>query len=99
MSSFAAGKRPLLLVAVGGNALIRAGQRGTADEQFENALATAGALVRLIKDGYRLVITHGNGPQVGAQLIRSETASRAAYRMPYDCCVAATQGEIGYVLL
>ena len=98
MSSFAAGKRPLLLVAVGGNALIRAGQRGTADEQFENALATAGALVRLIKDGYRLVITHGNGPQVGAQLIRSETASRAAYRMPYDCCVAATQGEIGYVL-
>jgi carbamate kinase len=98
MNSSGGDKPPLLLVAVGGNALIRAGQRGTADEQFENALATAASLVRLIRDGYRLVVTHGNGPQVGAQLIRSETASRTAYRMPYDCCVAATQGEIGYVL-
>ena len=98
MNSSAAGKPPLLLVAVGGNALLRAGQQGTADDQFESALITADALVRLIRDGYRLVITHGNGPQVGAQLIRSETAARSAYRMPYDCCVAATQGEIGYVL-
>jgi carbamate kinase len=88
----------LVLVAVGGNALIRAGQKGTAQEQFENAVDTAAAIVRLIKAGYRVVLTHGNGPQVGAMLTRSEMAAAYAYRMPLDCCVASTQGEIGYVL-
>lgn len=88
----------LVLVAVGGNALIRAGQKGTAQEQFENAVDTATAVVRLIKAGYRVVLTHGNGPQVGASLTRSELAAAHAYRLPLDCCVAATQGEIGYVL-
>lgn len=88
----------LVLVAVGGNALIRGGQTGTAQEQFENAVETAAAVVRLIRAGYRVVLTHGNGPQVGAQLIRSELAASDAYRLPLDCCVASTQGEIGYVL-
>ncbi len=88
----------LVLVAVGGNALIRNGQKGTAQEQFENAVETAAAVVRLIRAGHRVVITHGNGPQVGAQLIRSESAAAFAYRLPLDCCVASTQGEIGYVL-
>ena len=88
----------LVLVAVGGNALIRGGQKGTAQEQFENAVRTAAAVVRLIRVGYRVVLTHGNGPQVGAQLIRSESAAAHAYRLPLDCCVAATQGEVGYVL-
>jgi len=88
----------LVLVAVGGNALIRAGQKGTAQEQFENAVETARAVVRLIKAGHRVVLTHGNGPQVGAMLTRSELAAAYAYRLPLDCSVAATQGEIGYVL-
>jgi carbamate kinase len=88
----------LILVAVGGNALIRAGQKGTAQEQFENAVETAQAIVRLIKSGHRVVLTHGNGPQVGAMLARTELAAAHAYRLPLDCCVAATQGEIGYVL-
>lgn len=88
----------LVLVAVGGNALIRAGQSGTAEQQFENAMETASAVVQLIKAGHRVVLTHGNGPQVGAALARSELAADSAYRMPYDCCIAATQGEIGYVL-
>jgi carbamate kinase len=88
----------LVLVAVGGNALIRAGQKGTAQEQFENAVDTAQAIVRLIKAGHRVVLTHGNGPQVGAMLMRSEVGSPYAYRMPLDCCVASTQGEIGYVM-
>jgi carbamate kinase len=88
----------LILVAVGGNALIRAGQKGTAQEQFENAVETANAVVRLIKAGHKVVLTHGNGPQVGEMLTRSELAAAYAYRMPLDCCVAATQGEIGYVL-
>jgi len=88
----------LILVAVGGNALIRAGQKGTAQEQFENAARTANAVVRLIRAGHKVVLTHGNGPQVGAMLTRSELAAANAYRMPLDCSVAATQGEIGYVL-
>jgi carbamate kinase len=88
----------LVLVAVGGNALIRAGQKGTAQEQFESAVDTAQAIVRLIKAGHRVVLTHGNGPQVGAMLMRSEVGAPYAYRMPLDCCVASTQGEIGYVL-
>jgi carbamate kinase len=88
----------LVLVAVGGNALIRSGQKGTAQEQFENAVETAAAVVKLIRAGYRVVITHGNGPQVGAHLIRSESAAADAYRLPLDCCVASTQGEVGYVL-
>lgn len=88
----------LVLVAVGGNALIRGGQKGTAQEQFENAVETASAVVRLIRAGHRVVLTHGNGPQVGAQLVRSELAAAHAYRLPLDCCVASTQGEVGYVL-
>jgi carbamate kinase len=88
----------LVLVAVGGNALIRGGQKGTAQEQFENAVETAAAVVRLLRAGHRVVLTHGNGPQVGAQLVRSELAAAHAYRLPLDCCVASTQGEVGYVL-
>ncbi|HTY00163.1 MAG TPA: carbamate kinase [Bacteroidota bacterium] len=88
----------LVLVAVGGNALIRSGQKGSAQEQFENAVETAAAVVRLLRAGYRVVLSHGNGPQVGAQLTRSELAAAHAYRLPLDCCVAHTQGEIGYVL-
>ncbi len=91
-------KSDLILVAVGGNALIRAGQKGNAQEQFENAVETAAAVVRLLRAGYRVVLSHGNGPQVGAQLTRSELAAAHAYRLPLDCCVADTQGEIGYVL-
>ncbi|HEX9007214.1 MAG TPA: carbamate kinase [Bacteroidota bacterium] len=88
----------LVLVAVGGNALLRAGQKGTAQEQFENAVHTAAAVVKLLRAGHRVVLTHGNGPQVGAQLTRSELAAAHAYRLPLDCCVASTQGEVGYVL-
>jgi carbamate kinase len=88
----------LVLVAVGGNALIRGSQKGTAQEQFENAVDTAAAVVRLLRAGHRVVLTHGNGPQVGAALTRSELAAAHAYRLPLDCCVASTQGEVGYVL-
>ncbi|MEO8167159.1 MAG: carbamate kinase [bacterium] len=88
----------LVLIAVGGNALIRANEHGTAELQFQNALDTATTVVRLIQSGDRVVLTHGNGPQVGAALLRSERAACDAYRMPLDVCVAATQGEIGYYL-
>jgi carbamate kinase len=86
------------LIAVGGNSLIRAGEKGTIAEQLENTRRTAEAIVGLIRRGYRLVITHGNGPQVGAQLLRSERASNVVYSQPLDICGACSQGEIGYLL-
>jgi carbamate kinase len=86
------------LVAVGGNSLIRAGEKGTIAEQLANTRRTAASIVGLIRLGYHLVITHGNGPQVGAQLLRSERASDVAYSQTLDVCGAASQGEIGYLL-
>jgi carbamate kinase len=86
------------LIAVGGNSLIRAGEKGTIDEQLANTRRTASAIVRLLEDGYRLVVTHGNGPQVGAALLRSERASDQVYGQSLDVCDATTQGEIGYLL-
>jgi len=87
-----------ILIAVGGNSLIRAGEKGTVAEQLSNARRTAGAIVGLVRAGYRIVITHGNGPQVGAQLLRSERASDQVPGQTLDVCGAASQGEIGYLL-
>ena len=87
-----------MLIAVGGNSLIRAGEKGTIVEQMANAKRTAAAIVGLIRDGYHLVVTHGNGPQVGAQLLRSERAADQVPGQTLDVCGAASQGEIGYLL-
>jgi carbamate kinase len=86
------------LIAVGGNSLIRVGQRGTIEEQLANAQNTARKITQLVADGWRIVITHGNGPQVGAALLRSERAAGETYTHPLDVCVATTQNEIGYML-
>jgi carbamate kinase len=86
------------LIAIGGNSLVRAGERGAIDEQLANAQATAKALVQMVKDGWHIVLTHGNGPQVGAALLRSERAAGEVYTHPLDVCVATTQSEIGYLL-
>jgi len=86
------------LVAIGGNSLIRAGEKGTIAEQLANTRRTAAAIRELIEMGFRLVITHGNGPQVGAQLLRSERACDVVYGQTLDVCGAASQGEIGYLL-
>ncbi|MBE0642620.1 MAG: carbamate kinase [Bacteroidetes bacterium] len=86
------------LIAIGGNSLIRAGERGTIEEQLANAHATAKTLAAMVKSGWRIVITHGNGPQVGAALMRSERAAGEVYTHPLDVCVATTQSEIGYLL-
>jgi carbamate kinase len=87
-----------LLLAIGGNSLIRAGEKGSITEQLANARRTAAAIIGLIRDGFRIVITHGNGPQVGAQLLRSERASDQVPGQTLDVCGAASQGEIGYLL-
>jgi carbamate kinase len=86
------------VIAVGGNSLIRAGEKGDIAQQLANTRRTAQAIVSLIRDGLRVVVTHGNGPQVGAALLRSERASDQVYAQPLDVCDAATQGEIGYLL-
>ena len=86
------------LVAVGGNSLVRAGEKGTIAEQIANVRRTAHAVVKLLQSGFRLVITHGNGPQVGAALLRSERACDQVPGQTLDVCGAATQGEIGYLL-
>ena len=87
-----------MLLAVGGNSLIRAGQKGTIAEQLANARRTAAEVARLVGEGYRVVLTHGNGPQVGAALLRSERGASQVPGQPLDVCDASTQGEIGYVL-
>ncbi|MFZ0949002.1 MAG: carbamate kinase [Candidatus Sulfotelmatobacter sp.] len=87
-----------MLLAVGGNSLIRAGEKGTIAEQRTNARRTAVQIVRLIRGGFRIVLTHGNGPQVGAALLRSERGASQVPGHPLDVCGASTQGEIGYLL-
>ncbi len=87
-----------MLLAVGGNSLIRAGETGTIAEQRANAARTAAQIVGLLRAGYRIVLTHGNGPQVGAALLRSERGASQVPGLPLDVCGASTQGEIGYLL-
>lgn len=87
-----------ILIAVGGNSLIRAGEKGTVAEQLANARRTASAVIGLIRAGHQIVLTHGNGPQVGAQLLRSERAADQVPGQTLDVCGACSQGEIGYLL-
>lgn len=92
--------KKLAVVAFGGNALLRGNQIGTIDEQEQNAYDTCEKLVGLLNDGYSIVITHGNGPQVGNILLRNE-AGYNQYKlpkMPIDICVADSQGGIGYMI-
>lgn len=90
----------LAVVALGGNALLRGNQMGTIEEQEQNTTDTLENLVYLIKEGYNLVISHGNGPQVGNILMRND-AGEEMYKipqMPLDVCVADSQGGIGYMI-
>ncbi|MGA1977814.1 MAG: carbamate kinase [Bacteroidales bacterium] len=93
-------KRKLAVVALGGNALLRGDQIGTIDEQEENTTETLENLIFLINEGYDLVITHGNGPQVGNILMRNDAGEQVynIAQMPVDICVADSQGGIGYMI-
>jgi carbamate kinase len=90
----------LAVVALGGNALLRGDQIGTIDEQEQNTTETLENLVFLIKEGYDVVITHGNGPQVGNILMRNDAGEQLynIAQMPIDICVADSQGGIGYMI-
>lgn len=90
----------LAVVAFGGNALLRSGQKGTYEEQITNVSNTCESLYSLIKQGYNLVIGHGNGPQVGNVMLQHE-GGKEKYNipsMPMDFCVAETQGSIAHLI-
>jgi len=86
------------VIALGGNCILRAGQRGTIEEQYENLRRTAEQLLGLLSGGSRIVITHGNGPQVGNLLLASTAAQAMVPPMPLDICGAATEGFMGYMI-
>ncbi len=87
-----------IVLALGGNALLAKGQKGTAEEQRENIAKTCESIARIIQQGNVLAITHGNGPQVGNLLIQQEIASGDVAAMPMDVCDAMTQGQLGYLI-
>ena len=89
-------KKSILLIALGGNALIKKGQAGTADQQFENLSLPMKQIAELSRK-YRLVITHGNGPQVGNLLLQQESCDEVP-KMPLEVIGAMTQGQIGYMI-
>ena len=92
--------KKLAVIALGGNALLRGDQVGTIEEQEQNTTDTLENLIFLINEGYDLVITHGNGPQVGNILMRNDAGEQmyGIAQMPIDICVADSQGGIGYMI-
>ncbi|MCL2510986.1 MAG: carbamate kinase [Bacteroidales bacterium] len=92
--------KKLAVVAFGGNALLRSGQKGTIDEQEANVYESCMHLLGLIKNDYDLVIGHGNGPQVGNVMLQHDAGEKTygVPAQPLDICVAETQGSIGYMI-
>ncbi len=88
----------LVVIALGGNALLQRSQKGTFEDQYGNVEKTARKIADLIEQGYRIVLTHGNGPQVGATLLRHDAAKKIVPPFPLDACGAETQGFIGYMI-
>lgn len=93
-------KQKLAMIAFGGNALLRSGQKGTYAEQLANVEDTCEQLWPLIKDGWNIVIGHGNGPQVGNGLLRHDAGAKLCGlpAMPMDFCGSETQGSIAYMI-
>jgi carbamate kinase len=87
-----------VVVALGGNALLRRGALDTYEEAYRAARSAAEKIADIAADGWEVVVTHGNGPQVGRILIQQEAASAQVHPMPLDVCGAESQGQIGYLL-
>ena len=88
--------KKLVVIAIGGNSLIKDSRHMTVLDQYKAAGQTCHHIASLVGMGYRVVITHGNGPQVGFILLRSELAKDVLHQVPLESCVADTQGAIGY---
>jgi carbamate kinase len=87
-----------ILVALGGNAILQHQEKGTFDEQLSNIRRACIHLVEIIESGNQIVITHGNGPQVGDILLKDEMAKELLPPMPLDVCGAESQGMLGYMI-
>lgn len=87
-----------IVVALGGNAIKQAEEIGTNEEQFENVSIACESIFKLIKEGYKVVITHGNGPQSGNLMVQQDLGTSAVPPMPMDIVGAMTQGQIGYMI-
>jgi carbamate kinase len=90
------GRTPLVVIAIGGNSLIKDDQHRSVLDQYNAVGETARHIVPIVSEGYRVVVTHGNGPQVGFILLRSDLARNVLHEVPLASCVADTQGAIGY---
>ncbi len=88
----------VLVVALGGNAIKQADESGTAEEQLRNIRATCRHILEMIRDGYTVIITHGNGPQVGNLMLQQEGGGKIVPPQPLDILGAMTQGQIGYMI-
>lgn len=88
-------KTKAVVIALGGNALIREGQQGTIAEQFENVQKSLDGIIYCLKQGFEVVITHGNGPQVGNLLLMVEASRNQVPEISLGVCVADTEGAIG----
>ncbi|OGS52366.1 MAG: carbamate kinase [Euryarchaeota archaeon RBG_13_61_15] len=86
------------VIAVGGNAILKSGEKPTQENQMKNVAVTCRGLADLIQKGYDIVISHGNGPQVGDILLRNDIAKDSIPPMAMDVCVAESQGQIGYMM-
>ena len=87
-----------IVIALGGNAIIREGEKGTIKEQYHNIQESCNYIVGLVEEGYKVIITHGNGPQIGNILIQNELGKDVVPTAPLDVCVAETQGQLGYMI-
>jgi carbamate kinase len=90
--------RKTALIALGGNALSPAGERSTINDQFQHTRESLGSVVDLICDDWNICLVHGNGPQVGDELVRNEEARASVEPLPLGVLVAATAGWIGYMI-
>ena len=90
--------KKVAVIAIGGNAIIQADEKGTLEEQFNNILGACDPIIDLIEEGYTVVLAHGNGPHVGNALLKVEAASKKIPPITLDICGAETQGSIGYMI-
>jgi carbamate kinase len=91
-------EKPVVLVALGGHAFMQRGEKGTVEIQERNAAMICRVLQTLVERDYNIVITHGNGPQVGNLLLLNESGDESVPKMPLDVLVAQTEGSLGYFL-
>lgn len=98
MPHYSLSPKETIVIALGGNALLKRDDKGTFETQFANVMLACRGIVDLIETGFDVILTHGNGPQVGATLIRHDSAKALVPPYPLHACTAETQGSIGYMI-